>query len=71
LAQSPEGKQTTVETRSDYRSERVEVDRPRFLGVDPTVAMVLGAVLVVVIVIALVAMSRRSEEVESHSHRRV
>jgi len=34
--------------------------------VDPTVALVIGAVLVVVIVIALVAMSKRSEDVPSH-----
>jgi hypothetical protein len=31
--------------------------------VDPTVAMVIGAVLVIVIVFGLVAMSRRGDEV--------
>lgn len=34
-----------------------------FLGVNPTVAMVIGAVLVIVVVIGLVAMSRRGDEV--------
>jgi hypothetical protein len=35
---------------------------------DPTLAMVLGAVLLIVIVVGLVAMSRRTEEV-THTHR--
>lgn len=39
--------------------------RGGFLGVDPTVAMIIGAVLVIVIVIALVAMTRRSEDAPS------
>jgi hypothetical protein len=40
-----------------------------FLGVDPTIAMVIGAVLVIVVVIGLVAMSRRSGTVR-HTHTR-
>lgn len=54
----------TIENRSESRPSAGE--RARILGVDPTVAMVIGAVLLVVIVIALVAMSRRSEEVPTH-----
>ncbi len=53
---------TQIETRTE-RTERVVEQPSTFLGVDSTVAMVLGAVLFVVIVIGLVAMSRRSEEV--------
>ena len=32
-----------------------------FLGVDPTIAMLIGAVLLVIIVISLVAMARRTD----------
>ena len=57
---------TQVETRTE-RTERV-VERPAtFLGVNATVAMVIGAVLVIVVVIGLVAMSRRGDGVrETH-----
>jgi hypothetical protein len=54
----------TIENRSESRPNTGE--RVRILGVDPTVAMVIGAVLLVVIVIALVAMSKRSEDVPTH-----
>ena len=54
----------TIENRSESRPSAGE--RGRILGVDPTVAMVIGAVLLVVIVIALVAMSKRSEDVPTH-----
>jgi hypothetical protein len=40
-----------------------------FLGVDPTIAMVIGAVLVIVVVIGLVAISRRGDQVRD-THRR-
>lgn len=50
----------------------------RFLGMDPTVAMIVGAVLLIVIVMSLVAMSRRGADVtrrdvdveERHTHTR-
>ena len=63
-AQPPSSNNTQIETRT----ERTVVERPgTFLGVDATVAMVLGAVLVVVVVIGLVAMSRRGDGVrETH-----
>jgi hypothetical protein len=42
-----------------------------FLGVNPTVAMVIGAVLVIVIVIGLVAMTRRGESMgDPHTRHR-
>jgi type II secretory pathway component PulJ len=34
--------------------------------VDPMVAMVIGAVLVVIIVVALVSMSKRTEDIPTH-----
>lgn len=64
-AQPPSSNNTQIETRTE--TERV-VERPgTFLGVDATVAMVIGAVLVIVVVIGLVAMSRRGDGVrETH-----
>ena len=57
----------TIESKTE-KTERVVEQSPRFLGMDPTLAMVLGAVLLIVIVVGLVAMSRRTEEV-THTHR--
>ncbi|MEX2220393.1 MAG: hypothetical protein WEG40_01225 [Candidatus Rokuibacteriota bacterium] len=51
-----------IETRAES-TERIVEQPGKFLGVDPTVAMVIGAVLVIVIVIGLVAMGRRGEDV--------
>ena len=51
-----------IETRIE-RTDRVVEQPGTFLGVDATVAMVIGAVLVIVVVIGLVAMSRRGDEV--------
>ena len=63
-AQPPSSNNTQIETRT---TERV-VERPgTFLGVDATVAMIIGAVLVIVVVIGMVAMSRRGDGVrETH-----
>ena len=52
----------TVESRSETRTS----DGGKILGVNATVAMVIGAVLFIVIVIALVAMSKRTEDVPTH-----
>ena len=57
----------TIESKTE-KTERVVEQPARFLGMDPTLAMVLGAVLLIVIVVGLVAMSRRTEEV-THTHR--
>jgi hypothetical protein len=57
----PQAPNVTIDNRSEPRS--AEGQRGRLLGVDPTVALVIGAVLVVIIVISLVAMSKRTEDV--------
>lgn len=62
-APAPPSPNVTIENRSETRSS--DGQQGKFLGVDPTVALVIGAVLVVVIVIALVAMSKRSEDAPS------
>jgi hypothetical protein len=68
-APQPPSTNTQVETRTE-RTERV-IERPAtFLGVNATVAMVLGAVLVIVVVIGIVAMSRRGDDVR-HTHSRI
>jgi hypothetical protein len=61
---------TQTETRTEKTERIVEREPGKFLGVDPTVAMILGAALLIVIVFALVAMSRRRDEVQ-HTHTRV
>ena len=58
-----------IETRIE-RTDRVVEQPSTFLGVDATVAMVIGAVLVIVVVIGLVAMSRRGGEVR-HTNTRI
>ncbi len=62
-AQSP-GQQSQpkiIERQVETRTERVERQPARILGMDPTVAAVIGAALLVVIVLGLVAMSRRED----------
>jgi preprotein translocase subunit SecG len=62
VAPGPESKQSDSKTdyRSDTSSERVVVtERTKFLGMDPTLAMIVEAVLFIVIVLAVVAMSRK------------
>ena len=60
--QPPPSTNTQIETRTE-RTERIVEQPGTFLGVNATVAMVIGAVLVIVVVIGLVAMSRRGDEV--------
>ena len=57
VAPGSESKQS--ESRTDYRSD-TRSERSKFLGMDPTLAMIIGAVLFIVIVMAMVAMSRKS-----------
>lgn len=74
IAPSPSAPQSQMQKAPDTpapgtqtETERI-VERERsFLGVDPTVAMVVGAVLVIVIVFAMVAMGRRRDEIQ-HTH---
>jgi len=61
VQQSPN---VTIDNRSETRAS--DGERGKILVVDATVAMMIGAVLVVVIVIALVAMSKGTEDVPTH-----
>jgi carbohydrate-binding DOMON domain-containing protein len=61
---------TQTETRTEKTERIVEREPGKFLGVDATVAMLVGAALLIVIVFALVAMSRRRDEIQ-HTHTRV
>ena len=54
-------------TQTETRTERIVEHDRTFLGVDPTIAMIIGAVLLIVIVFAMVAMGRRRDEIE-HTH---
>ena len=63
-AQAP-GAESKSESRSDYRSDTrtdrtVETERGKILGIDPTMAAIIGAVLFIVIIMAMVAMNRKS-----------
>ena len=74
-AQVAPGSESKSESRTDYRSDTrservVETERSKFLGMDPTLAMiVVGAVLFVVIVMAMVAMSRKSSNTTVETRR--
>jgi preprotein translocase subunit SecG len=57
----PQQSDTRSDFRSESRSERVvETERTKMLGMDPMVAMIVGAVLFIVVIMAIVAMSKRS-----------
>ena len=74
VAPGSESKQSESRTdyRSDTRSERiVETERGKFLGMDPTLAMIVGAVLFIVIVVAMVAMSRKSSNTTVETRRTI
>jgi preprotein translocase subunit SecG len=74
VAPGSESKQSDSRTdyRSDTRSERiVETERSKFLGMDPTLAMIIGAVLFIVIVMAMVAMSRKSSNTTVETRRTI
>ena len=61
-----------TDTRSDSRSEKVivETERTKFLGLDPMVAMIVGAVLFVIVIMAIVSMSKRSSSSSVETTRR-
>ena len=61
-----------TDVRSDSRSEKVivETERTRFLGLDPMVAMIVGAVLFVIVIMAIVSMSRKSSSTSVETTRR-
>jgi hypothetical protein len=56
-----------TDTRTEKTERIVEREPGTFLGVNPTIALLVGAALLVVIVFALVSMSRRKDEVR-HTH---
>ncbi len=67
--------QQQSDTRSDFRSESrsekvVETERTKLLGMDPMVAMIVGAVLFIVVIMAIVAMSKRSSTTSIETTRR-
>jgi preprotein translocase subunit SecG len=73
-AQVAPGAESKSESRSDYRSDTrtertVETDRGKFLGMDPTFAAVIGAVLFIVIIMAMVAMNRKSSNTTVETRR--
>ncbi len=57
---------TVIDRQVETRTERVEREPARILGVDPVIALIVGAVVLVVVILGMVAMSRREEE---HPHR--
>jgi len=61
-----------TDVRSDSRSEKVivETERTKFLGVDPMVAMIVGAVLFIIVIMAIVSMSRKSSSSSVETTRR-
>jgi hypothetical protein len=64
------------DTRSDFRSESrsekvVETERTKMLGMDPMVAMIVGAVLFIVVIMAIVAMSKRSSTTSVETRRTI
>ena len=73
-AQVAPGSESKSESRTDYRSDTrseriVETERGKFLGMDPTLAMIVGAVLFIVIIMAMVAMSRKSSNTTVETRR--
>jgi hypothetical protein len=75
-AQVAPGSESKSESRTDYRSDTrseriVETERSKFLGMDPTLAMIIGAVLFIVIVMAMVAMSRKSSNTTVETRRTI
>jgi uncharacterized protein (DUF2062 family) len=69
-------KQQQSDTRSDFRSEGrsekvVETERTKTLGMDPMVAMIVGAVLFIVVIMAIVAMSKRSSTTSVETRRTI
>jgi len=71
---TPQPPSTNTIERNTEKTTVVDRDSGRIFGMQPTVAMIIGAVLLVVIVLGLVAMSRgggRDTEIHEHHHHRV
>jgi tetrahydromethanopterin S-methyltransferase subunit C len=48
----------------------VETERTKLLGMDPMVAMIVGAVLFIIVIMAIVSMSKRSSSTSVETTRR-
>jgi hypothetical protein len=57
-----------TETRTEKTERIVEREPGTFLGVNPTIALMVGAALLVEIVFAFVSMSRRKEDIRHTTH---
>ena len=57
-----------TDTRTEKTERIVEREPGTFLGVNPTIALMVGAALLVVIVFAFVSMSRRKEDIRHTTH---
>src|SRR3984893_15568762 len=57
-----------TDTRTEKTERVVEREPGTFLGVNPTIALMVGAALLVVIVFAFVSMSRRKEDIRHTTH---
>ena len=70
---APDMKQSDSRTdvRSESRSEKVvvETERTKLLGMDPMVAMIVGAVLFIIVIMAIVAMAKKTESTSVETHR--
>ena len=70
---APDMKQSDSQTdvRSESRSEKVvvETERTKLLGMDPMVAMIVGAVLFIIVIMAIVAMAKKTESTSVETHR--
>jgi flagellar basal body-associated protein FliL len=70
-----EMKQSQTDSRTDVRTENrservVETERTKLLGMDPMVAMIVGAVLFIIVIMAIVSMSKRSSTASVETTRR-
>lgn len=59
-----------TETRTEKSERIVEREPGTILGVNPTIALIVGAAVLVVIVFAFVSMSGRREDEIHHTHTR-
>jgi uncharacterized low-complexity protein len=69
---APDMKQSDSRTdvRSETRSERiVDTERTKMLGMDPMFAMIVGAVLFIVVIMAIVAMAKQTSSTSTETRR--
>ena len=67
MKQQPDSR---TDVRSESRSERiVETERTKMFGMDPMVAMIVGAVLFIVVILAIVAMAKQTSSTSGETRR--